>query len=289
MIVRSMLAHTIAILATMMLAALPAAADDQVTGFVIYGDGRLTGNVTTTDGKPLRDVAVHVVSKSGGEQIVRSNRAGAFSVVLNGKAGEASLVFVRDRPDARVSGQTGVSVDRGTLGEAIEIRETLPPVVMAKPRSSSAMIPAYSDAAIEQNVWTKAWLMLEVSETGSVLHVKFLKRPGFDLDPIAVREGFKLKFEPARDRANRPTRSLVLWAFEWPSYYWLVAHQRGPYRMPEDVVKVPCRGSGQPGAQYRDCARPDLKQSLSERWIAPAPPAETGRPANGTAGSPDES
>ena len=45
-------------------------------------------------------------------------------------------------------------------------------------------------------------LLLDLDATGAVTHLKFLKRPGFDLDPIAVRTAFKLACLGYVGRAN---------------------------------------------------------------------------------------
>jgi hypothetical protein len=240
-------------LAMLLLAATPARADDEtVNGFVAYGAGELTGHVTNDDGKPMRAIEVHVVSKTGGEQIVKTGADGAFRVQLKGTPGETSMIFVRGHTEAHVGGQTAVQTAIEG-GEAVEIHETLPPAVVAKAISNPLMIPEYSDVAMDRDVWTRAWLLLDVSETGAVRHLKLLKRAGFELDPIAVREGFKLKFE-------------------WPTYSWLIDHHEGTYRMPPDVVAVRCQKPGESRPHFRDCSQPDLQRGLSESWIAPRKP-----------------
>jgi hypothetical protein len=257
-----------AIVLTLALAAV-ASADDQVTGFVASGSGALTGRVTDADNKPIHDLEVHVVSRTGGEQIVKTNRDGTFELQLRGVAREPSIVFV-GRSDVHISGQTAATSEHGDE-EVIAIRETLPPAVAARPVSTAVTIPDYTDAAIDRDVWTRAWLLLDIDDTGAVRRLKFLKRAGYGLDTIALREGFRLHFEPARDRAARPMESLMLYSFEWPSHAWLVGHGESAYRMPADVIEMPCQKPGETHADYRDCSKPDPRLSLYESWIVPRP------------------
>ena len=44
---------------------------------------------------PLTNVDIHVVSKSGGEQIVKTDSDGHYTVELKGAATETSMIFVR--------------------------------------------------------------------------------------------------------------------------------------------------------------------------------------------------
>jgi len=147
-------------------------------------------------------------------------------------------------------------------GEVIVIQGRPPrPAVPAKPKGYSPIkAPPYSDRAISSNVWTRAWLLLDIDETGSVRRFKYIKRPGHDLEPIAAREAFKLRFEPARNRAGQPIATWMIWLIEWPSYWWLVDTFGVASRMPIWVTtdrhrdnsgpprslanSVPCAGSG---------------------------------------------
>src|SRR3954470_16378753 len=47
------------------------------------------------------------------------------------------------------------------------------------------LIPPYSDEARMGNVWVISYVWLDIDETGTVQRVKFIKRPGHDLDQIA--------------------------------------------------------------------------------------------------------
>ena len=241
----------------------PASGDNEpVNGFVTHGSGELRGKVTDTSGKPVRGAKVHVVSKAGAEQIVTTDGDGGYRAPL--AAGGHSVVFVHG--NVRIGGYASVPSALDGAGEAIEIRETIPPAVMPKPLTNPLIIPEYSKTAIDRDAWGKAWLMLDIDEAGAVIRVKLLKSAGFDLDPIAVREGFKLRFEPARDRVNKPVRAMMIWAFEWPSYWWMLRHKHLRTRMPLTVQDVPCRGTAT-SAWYRDCSKPDMAKAVSQPWV----------------------
>ncbi|HEY0254156.1 MAG TPA: hypothetical protein VGC41_21655 [Kofleriaceae bacterium] len=137
----------------------------------------------------------------------------------------------------------------------------------------------YSDEAVLSDAWTRAWLVLEVNEQGVVERMKFLKRPGFDLDGIAIATAFAMTFTPARDQYDRPMRSHVIWPLEWPSAGWLVA-RNGIYSAQHLVDvwgnplenNVPCAGSGPLQMDsihpvYRDCSQPDLSKANTLPWI----------------------
>lgn len=167
-------------------------------------------------------------------------------------------------------------------GEVIVIEGTAPPSTPPKPTNfKSRATPPYSDRAVLSDAWTRAWLLLHVDERGRVTHVKWLHKPGWDLEKIAIGEAFKLTFEPARDDRARPMAVDIVWEMEWPSAWWLETYvgTRGtavpivdfpPRRLDSHV---PCRGSGplrlgSIHAVYKDCSRPDLSKIQTEAWIA---------------------
>jgi len=147
-----------------------------------------------------------------------------------------------------------------------------PPKVEPKPvKHYSRIAPPYSDYAIEHDKWARAWLVLDVDPTGTVRRVKFLHRPGSDLDAIAIRQGLAMKFEPARDAHDRPVSRMVLWTIEWPAYWWLVQREGVTTGIPEYVSNVPCQGSGPWHVRsmhptYRDCSPPDFQLAQTEPW-----------------------
>lgn len=52
----------------------------------------------------------------------------------------------------------------------------------------------------------KPWLMLDVDDQGHVSRLKLLNDPGINLGPIAIQEGFKMTFSPARDSDDHGSR-----------------------------------------------------------------------------------
>jgi hypothetical protein len=249
-------------------AATAAHADDEVVGISVSGAGRFTGRVTTADGKPLAGIEVHVTSRVGGERVVTTGRDGGYALELTAAPGESSLVFVRGHREARLEGVTAKSATRAG-DEVIEVHETLPPTTPAEPISDPLEIPDYSDAAADEDVWARAWVLLEVDVTGTVRHVKFIKRAGYDLDPIALRRAFELRFHPARDKARHPIGTLVVWSFEWPSRSWLREIDAMDTKLPPQIALAPCRKAGEHRSGYRDCAGPDMARTSLEAWIAP--------------------
>jgi len=142
-----------------------------------------------------------------------------------------------------------------------------------KETSDNRRIPAYSDRAIASDKWTRAWMLLDVDETGAVTRTKFLKQPGMDLEPIAVDTSFTRTFAPARDRDGNRVRAYVVYGIEWPGYWWMIQKYGQAVRMPY-AAKLPiCAGTGpmnldsrQPS--YRDCSVPDLKViDFTSGWL----------------------
>jgi len=262
------------ILLVMALAGVAAADDDgAISGFEATGAGPLSGRAVDAKGKPLAKVEIHVVSKTGGEQIVKTDSDGRYAVTLKGGPNETSMIFVRGHRGANLGGVVSAStvVDGN---EAIEIKETSRPAVTAKPVNKWISIPPYSETAIADNVWVRAWMALDVDATGRVQHVRWIRRPGHDLEAIAVRAAFETVFEPARDRVKRPIGSQVVWSFEWPSHWWL-DHQNDhtdDSRMPDNYVTVECQKPGEKRRDRRDCTQADLGAALREPWFARPPP-----------------
>ncbi len=228
-----------------------------VNGFVTTAVGELRGTVTDSDGRPVAGATVHVVPGSGARTQVRTDAKGTYRAQLRG--GEVH-VFI-DGP-----GQVVGSVVTGD--DVIEVHDVTPPAVAAEPKKPPTAIPPYTDAAIEADVWVRAWVMLHVDASGAVRHVKLIRDPGYGLAATAIRHAFGLAFEPARDRAGRPTRSLVLWSYEWPSYSWLTRGGHSIRRLPSSVTRVPCRSGDKPRSRERDCAKPDMTAAAKVPWVA---------------------
>ncbi|HEY4058376.1 MAG TPA: hypothetical protein VGM39_17305 [Kofleriaceae bacterium] len=167
-------------------------------------------------------------------------------------------------------------------GEVIVVHGNVPTVTAPAAKHYNPLkTPPYTDRAINSDAWTRAWMMLDVDETGTVVRVKFLKKPGYDLEPIAIAEAFKQRFSAALDEQGQPMRSRVVWSIEWPSVWWLdsIASPRSampmvgspPHRADDNV---PCRGSGPLNLDmlhpvYKDCSKPDLTKADSAPWIFP--------------------
>jgi hypothetical protein len=190
-------------------------------------------------------------------------------------------------------------------GEVIHVegRWRPQPAKPAEPKVDAQKTPPYSDEAVERDAWARAWLLLDVDETGKVTRLKLLKKPGFDLDAIAIRAGFELRFEPARDAHGKPMKTYIVWSMEWPSYGWLVQRNGSALRMPRNIhvraasdaepergiavpwrplasgipieqpfAAVPCAGTGPLNLDlwnpaYRDCSRPDMHAADALPWI----------------------
>jgi hypothetical protein len=165
--------------------------------------------------------------------------------------------------------------------EVIILEEPPPPVVKPKVKRYHRKLPPYSDRAILSDVWTRAWMLIEVDERGVVTRLKTLRKPGADLDDIAIREAFALRFEPALDAYGKPMRVWIVWGFEWPANSWVVNLTGVSTAMPEDVgfpprpawLNIPCRGDGpmRLGSVvykgYRDCSKPDTSRLDELPWI----------------------
>ena len=271
----------------------------------------LVGKVTDLLGTPVPNVRVHVVSKED-QQVVTTDKNGEYKVIVDGNR-ELSVVVgagefhtfrrgsIKDGTTLRLDFELEVSD-----GEIIRIVDSKPPTVPPKlPKDAPRVTPPYSTEAMERDAWAKAWLLLDIDETGRVRRVKLVKRPGFDLDAIAVKEAMKLKFQPALDENNKPMRTTLFWAMEWPSYEWLMTHQGVTKRMPTEsyaidpfrgnfggklqaagdnsgfvgqsmgevsMANVPCAGSGplnldEKHPTYRDCSQPNVTKVPHLPWL----------------------
>jgi hypothetical protein len=204
---------------------------------------------------------VHIVSEGVAERLVQADNQGRFKTTV---AAATAWVFVAGA--IKVADPALVSTEGA--GDIVEIHEAIPPAVLPRPHRDRRAIAPYSDRAIEHNAWLRAWLMFDVDDKGVVQRLKVLVSPGYDLDAIAIRESFALRFDPARDRSNQPIGALVVWSFDWPPYYWLLEHRDASVtRMPPDLRLVPCQGTGPTRTIYRDCARPVMSKAMEQPWI----------------------
>lgn len=233
---------------------------DKVHGFVAPSGAELSGRVTDARGNPVEHATVHIVTKRG-ERTLTTDADGRYRADIRERP---ALVFVHG--DAQVSGST-VTSQLLDDAETIAVKDVVPPAKLAKPLSDPTIIPEYTTALMDDNAWARAWLLLDVDTSGTVARIKLLSAPGHDLDKIAIRDGFKLTFEPARDRSDKPIRSQVLWLYEWPSFWWMTENNYARRRMPREAFRVPCRGSGPTRDVYRDCSPANLGAAITERWI----------------------
>jgi hypothetical protein len=238
-------------------------------------DPKLSGQVTDLHGKPLAD-AVVVVAGEKVEHRAITGADGRYSLDVGAPGTYAVLIVSgRGQMNGYVAVPEGGTIYDGKLDDSAEVVVVRDPknVQRAKPVKDPRILPKYSDRAIVGDRWARAWVLLDVDETGAVTRMKFLKRPGYDLDELAVEHAFKTKFTPAKVNGV-PERSLIVWPIEWPSYWWMIDLDLPPTRMPDTVVNKPCAGSGRPIQMdslhpvYRDCSLPDLsKMDASEPWI----------------------
>jgi len=207
-------------------------------------DARATASVRGTlvgadTGAPIAMAAVVIRRASKVVAKMTTDDSGRYRVDLapgryevTFKNGESALVrFFEARKGkvARVNGRI-----RRQPGEVIVItdRRLSRP---AKARNYDARrTPPYSDEAIKGNHWRRAWLLLDVSKKGRVTRLKFINRPGADLDEIAAAEAFKLEFNPSLDEDGKARTSLVVWSWEWPAYWWLVDRMGSSSAMPTE-------------------------------------------------------
>jgi len=240
----------------------PFTGDQQaIHGFVWEGEESLDGRVTDAAGRGVSGAQVHIVDGSG-EHVLTTDHDGRYHLALAHRA--SALVFVYG--DVHITSAAARS-NPADGGETVDIHElavpATPPKLKRRPKR-----PEYSDAATDHNAWLRAWLLLEIDETGSVARVKLLDHPGYDLDPIAVRNAFTLEFEPARDHANRPVRTDVLWAIDWPAYWWLVDHGNNVLApIPYDAWDLPCHVGQGPPKLDRSCAPATIANALTAPWI----------------------
>lgn len=241
-----------------------AAADEgRVSGFTTNATGELSGHVKDNDGDPIVGVEVHITSAEG-ERVVKTDKDGRYKIDL-GKAEGQKFVFVRQV--ARINGQALETSALETGEEVFEIREAEKPKVMPKPRSGTNVIPDYSDEARDKDVWARAWLLLEISSEGVVTRIKLLHAPGYGLDEIAMRAAGDLSFEPALSPSGRPVPALVVWTYEWPSYWWMIAHKYSPKVVPEEATSVPCAKEPSNRSRLRDCTQVDLSKEHELPWV----------------------
>lgn len=244
-------------------------------------NGRLTDVYTDF---PVVGADVFISGPHGLQATVQTDTDGHYLAAVDG-GGTYYVTFASAgkrkgfEVDVAASGSThfDAKIDQGEIIEIHDIPKKIPPV-MPKLAHRLPPIPEYSDYMMEHDRWVKAWMLLDIDETGAVSRAKFLNRPGYDLDQIAIDHVLALKFSPAQDQYGRPTKTLLIYPVEWPAYYWMRSVGGGfVSRMPEPdyMAHVPCRGSGPLRLEsvhpiYRDCPKPNLSRANLEKepWFA---------------------
>ena len=265
---------------------------------VALADGRIAGRVIDLSDQPVKDASVFISGPSGLEVTVRTDPMGHYEATVP-TSGPHTVIFAfgKDRTTQRVNVPDGGVAKLDTTleigSELIEVHERDRPLQFAKPISDIRAIPPYSDAAALGDRWARAWLLLDIDDRGVVSRVKFIKRPGYDLETIAVKHAFGLTFDPARDKHGYPAASYVLWTLEWPALDWLKENQYTANRLPMlDTLQVdggvivqtypPCGAENGAAAAWnfsdgvsdahhmglRDCSVPDMATAdATEPWI----------------------
>jgi len=219
--------RSLLVLLVLVLAGGVAAADDPAPTTM------LVGRVTDVLGKPIGDARVYLLPRGGGRLQTVTDKdgryaigladGGAYSVVIAvGRVHTYRQVLIADRASTTLDVEVETDIAGGEVINIID-RKLPAPAIPPRPTNDNGRksLP-YSPQAMERDAWARAFLLLDIDEKGEVSRLKLLKRPGFDLDQIAIDEAFKLKFEPARDAKGRPIRTYIVWDMEWPSWGWLV-------------------------------------------------------------------
>jgi len=260
----------------------------------------IEGRVTDVLGRPVAAARVEVRPATGQPHQTTTDKDGRYRVTVTTAGTHRVVVAIGNAQTiSSVIAQPGVTTLDITSdldlegGEVIRIEERQRPAVKPKlePRSKPPL--PYSEEAFERDAWARAWLLLDIDETGRVTRLKLLKTPGYRLEKICIDAAFELRFEPATDAAGRKMKTYLLWTMEWPSWGWLVRGNGVATRRPSGEgethiftrdqltqptaflfshSRAPCWGSGPlhldlQNTAYRDCSRPDLRLAETLPWI----------------------
>jgi hypothetical protein len=257
---------------------------------IAFADVTLSGRVLDVNDQPVGGATVTFKSADGTETRAVTDPTGHYAVQVattgpHWATFKLGKVVIGGQVDVPIDGKVTLDSRLPVGGEIIEVHGEQPRRP-AKPKTDPLRIPPYSDKAILGDHWSKAWLLLFIDERGLVSRVKFLVRPGHDLDDIAVKYAFGMTFDPARDKNGVPVPTYVVWPLEWPSIEWLQLRQQPPTRLPTlpDIIQgdhgiafdsyPPCsEGAGLnlslAHPTQRSCAIPDLsRMDAREPWIA---------------------
>ena len=245
-----------------------------LAGVAAAGPSQIVGKLVDAKSRPLEAATVtvgaeHATTTPAGVYRVTVPSPGTYKLSIEYADVHLEREVTVDGPLATFD--AAVPIDSG---ETIVIHDARPIAVPPKRSDdpSWAHQAPYSDAAVLSDQWAKAWLMLDVDVTGHVWRLKLLNDPGHDLAPIAIREGFKMTFSPARDASNRAMPTLIVVPVEWPSYWWLMQRWGATTHSFKRTEYMACRGQGpitmdSVDMQYRDCTPPDLANAPAKKWI----------------------
>ena len=246
---------------------------------------QLSGRVRDRATGAAVEGALVIVSGPNTSRTLTTDATGYYAIFVAAGSYQLTFAYGKTRTvsaiDVTGNATLDAKIDVGP-GEVIVIRERLKPPV--EPKAKNFIVtkaPPYSSRAILSDAWTKAHMLLHVTAAGDVVRIKWLQKPGWDLEQIAKAEVFKLKFDPARDATGKAIDSYVVWSIEWPSAWWLekMVGTRSGIPKPTGFPPrpkwhyVPCKGSGPMNLgslhpTYRDCSQPDLTKVESAKWEA---------------------
>ena len=204
----------------------------------------MTGRVVDVFGKPVTGMRVYVLPRRGRAYRSKTDKDGRYSVKVStlgthgvviaiGKAHTFRTVIVKRGATNTLDIDIDLDVDGGEVIRIDDTKRPKPKVAAQSKRDTRVSLP-YSDEAVTRDAWARAWLLLDVDETGAVIRLKLLKRPGFNLEKICIEEAFKLRFDPARDPTGKPIKTYMLYTMEWPSWGWLVQGNGTAMGRPKD-------------------------------------------------------
>jgi hypothetical protein len=242
-------------------------------GVASAGPSQIIGKLVDNHQRPLEAATVTV-----GDQRVTSTFAGVYRLLV---PGPGTYKVSIDYADSHVEREVNVDGPLATLDATIAVDSESTIVIHDKrelgvsPERSDdpnwSHQPEYTDEAVLSDRWAKAWLLLDIDDTGHVSRLKLLNDPGMGLGDVAVREGFKMTFHPARDTKDHAMATLIVVPIEWPSYTWLIQRWGTASHFFNRMEYMECRGHGplmmeSIDIQYRDCTEADLANAPLKKW-----------------------
>jgi len=243
-------------------------------GVAAASPAQIVGRLIDDHGRPLEAATVAI-----GSQHVATTPAGVYRLAVPGPGTyRVSIDYADAHLDREITVDGPIAVFDSALpvdSESTIVIHDAAPIAVSPERKDDPnwdRQAPYSDEAFLSNRWAKAWLLLDVDDTGHVWRLKLLNDPGQNLGPIAIAEGFKMSFTPARDAANRAMPTLLVVPIEWPSYSWEIQRAGTASHFFKRREYMECRGHGpitmdSVVKEYRDCTRPDLANASAKKWI----------------------